>query len=467
MKPMQRHAPSLFLMGYERCSNMCDTFVAPPGYTAERLMLFGKNSDRQRNEAQITERCPGALHEEGSRLTCTYISVPQVRKTHTVLLCRPFWSWGAEMGANEHGVVIGNEALFARVPAPEKPALTGLDLVRLALERAETAAAATEVIGALLQEHGQGGNCGHIIPAFYHNAFVVADRNEAFVMDTIGSDWVCERIGKARAVSNIYSVGSEAVRASPGIPGLLDKLGHSGAKPAQLAAVFADPNTSHIGSARIRQARAGALLERDTGHLDLEDFMHLARDHGPEPYWDPTRALPFSVCIHARAEDRIAQTTGAMISELRAETSVHWVTATAAPCVSIFKPLFLDVPLPEHGSAPSDRFAANSLWWTHERLHRAALAGDFPGFIEEIREERDAAERVFRERVAAVRSSGNPEERFRVVAQCWEEASLLEERWSSRARERKTVQRGSPYEEIWQLMNSLAGLPDRLAPPAK
>src|SRR5690606_6135752 len=112
---------------------------------------------------------------------CTYVSIPQVASTHAVLICRPYWIWGAEMGANEHGVVIGNEGLPARAGIPDVPALTGMDLIRLALERATTAAGAVEVITRLLEEHGQGGNCGHIKPAYYHNGFMVADHREAFV----------------------------------------------------------------------------------------------------------------------------------------------------------------------------------------------------------------------------------------------------------------------------------------------
>lgn len=38
--------------------------------------------------------------------------------------------WGAEMGANEHGVCIANEAINAREPAAETEALLGMDLVR-------------------------------------------------------------------------------------------------------------------------------------------------------------------------------------------------------------------------------------------------------------------------------------------------------------------------------------------------
>jgi dipeptidase len=77
---------------------------------------------------------------------CTYIEIPQVAETFAVLLAKPFWIWGAEMGANEKGVTIGNEAVFTKVPMEKQPGLIGMDFLRLALERAATARFALEVI---------------------------------------------------------------------------------------------------------------------------------------------------------------------------------------------------------------------------------------------------------------------------------------------------------------------------------
>lgn len=46
------------------------------------------------------------------------------------MISRPAWLWGAEMGANEHGVCVANEAINTREAAAETEALLGMDLVR-------------------------------------------------------------------------------------------------------------------------------------------------------------------------------------------------------------------------------------------------------------------------------------------------------------------------------------------------
>jgi dipeptidase len=438
---------------------MCDTLVAPLDSTASRSMLFGKNSDRQRNEPQVVERLAAATHPSGAEVDCTYIAIPQVPRTHAVLLCRPFWMWGAEMGANEHGVAIGNEALFARGPDPQAKALLGMDLVRLALERGATAAEAVEIITTLLERYGQGGNCGYLAPAYYSNGFIVADAHEAFVLESVGREWMLERVSGVRAVSNSYSIGSDMVQASVGLGRLLDECGWTVGSGMSYAEAIAHPDEDRTGNATERCARSTSLLRARAGQLGVTHMMSILRDHGPEdsadPQWQPGDAVERTVCMHATSAPHSGQTVGSLVSELGSDGAVHWTTATTSPCISIFKPVLIDVPLPAHGPRPTDRFDPRTLWWRHERLHRAVVLRDFARFIREIGAERDALEMSFRSRVAAVLNSGDAIQRTRVVAQCWQEALDTENRWHARIAGAHCFG-GSEYRLAWEEMNWLA-----------
>jgi secernin len=188
---------------------MCDTMVVTPEASADGVMLFGKNSDRAPNEAQYLTAVPAADHDSGSRVMCTYLKIDQAAHTNALLLSKPFWIWGAEMGVNEHGVAIGNEAVFTRMPRDKKPGLIGMDLLRLGLERADTAAKAVEVITELLARHGQGGSCGYRRRFYYHNSFLVADPREAWVLETAGRAWAARRIKGVGSISNGLTLGGE------------------------------------------------------------------------------------------------------------------------------------------------------------------------------------------------------------------------------------------------------------------
>ena len=164
---------------------MCDTFVALSDTTLGREVIFGKNSDRPKGEIQDVVTFPAQDYSSSAVVQCTYIQIPQSKYSFAVVLSKPRWMWGAEMGANEHGVVIGNEAVWTTQPYSDT-GLLGMDLVRLGLERGATASEALKVIVELLSKHGQGGNCAEHFVFNYHNSFLIADKNEAWVLESAG-----------------------------------------------------------------------------------------------------------------------------------------------------------------------------------------------------------------------------------------------------------------------------------------
>lgn len=155
-------------------------------------------------------------------LRCTHIEIPQVERTHAVVLSKPAWMWGCEIGANACGVVGGNEAVSSLLAHElgEEPRLLGMDLLRLALERGATARAAVGHLTSLLEEHGQGGACEEGGDWTYENGFLLADAGEAFVVETAGTrHWAVERVppGKGRNISNGLSIRTGVESCSAGL----------------------------------------------------------------------------------------------------------------------------------------------------------------------------------------------------------------------------------------------------------
>jgi dipeptidase len=334
-----------------------------------------------------------------------------------------------------------------------------MDLVRLALERAATAREAVQVITALLEQYGQGGNCGHPIPSYYNNGFLIADPGEAFVLETVGREWLLERVGGIRSLSNIYSV-TDAERVSAGLHRLIRECGWSDHATPRYADVITHPNREHIGQASARRARSALLLRSRESRLDAAHMMSILRDHGVHQRaggWNPENAAEVSLCMHAGELNRAGQTVGSWVSELYPGGAVHWVTGTAAPCISIFKPVLFPAALPSREPSLTDRFDPRTLWWRHERLHRRALLSDFAQFLQDIQAERDGLETKFRGRVSAAFNGASHGERSQVIAECWSEAEEMEDRWCSRL-ENQVLRADSPYRDSWVEMSHNAGM---------
>ncbi len=321
---------------------MCDTFVALADATRDGSVILAKNSDREPNEAHEVVHVPAGEHEPGAQVACTYITIPQVARTNAVLLGKPYWIWGAEMGANAHGVVIGNEAVFTKVPYEKEPGLIGMDLLRLGLERADTADAAVTVMTDLLEEHGQGGNCGHTHDFRYHNSFLVADPSQAWVLETAGRDWAARRVEVSGSISNAITIGHEFDRSSAG---LVDRAVAArwctGPEDFDFAADYSDRIYTRFSDARTRQCRTNDALSAARGRVDVSAAWELLADHGAraegQSAWGPSDhpvggLVGATVCMHAGfGPVRGSQTTGSWISELPAGGAPAGAPRPAAP----------------------------------------------------------------------------------------------------------------------------------------
>jgi dipeptidase len=411
---------------------MCDTLVALPSATRDGATLLAKNSDRHPNEAQVVELVPSAEHASGASVRCTFLTIPQARRTHRALLCRPFWMWGAEMGVNEHGVAIGNEAVFTKEPQETQPALTGMDLLRLGLERASSADEALDVITSLLEAHGQGGNCAYDGELRYHNGFLIADRTSAWVLETAGRHWIAERVERVRSISNAVSIRGRGDRRSEGLVRHAIARGWTESEASfDFAEDARDFLYTSFGAGAPRRARSGNYLCSLDGSLSASMLMAFLRSHAEPPgRYDPADGLlGADVCMHAGfGPVRIGHTVGSLVVRIGEEGVTAWVTGTSTPCTSIFAPVWLDAGLPDAlFAAPGADPDRHSLWWRHEALARE-VQRDYAPRAMSYAADRDALEESFVKRAEAARGQ-SADARRALSEACFHEADEARREW--------------------------------------
>lgn len=441
---------------------MCDTVVVTPQASADGVMLFGKNSDRDANEAQYLEYAPARTHAVGATLKCTYIEIPQVERTHAVLLSRPFWIWGAEIGANEHGLTIGNEAIFSKVPAQKKPALLGMDLLRLALERADTARQAVDVITSLLGQYGQGGGCSFFHPMYYHNSFLIADPREAWVLETVDRHWAARQVQGIYAISNVLTLGNDFDLSSPNLVSFaVDKGWCKGRDDFDFSRCYSDFLYTTFSASRSRRSCSLKNLGSQSGKLTIQHVLANLRDHGEAtPGWRPDRgAAGATVCMHESwGPVRVSQSTASLAGCLDPDCPTFFATGTSAPCTSLFKPIWLDAGLPDLGPEPNQHFDAHTLFWRHEQLHRATLE-DYPTRISAYRAERDALEAEFVTAALQGRRE-DPSKRGQFSVQCFERAEAAEAAWLGKVKVLPIQSPANPlHRSMWKKLSREAGMP--------
>ena len=304
-------------------------------------MVFAKNSDRPPAEAQVL--VAHAARSPGRALDTQYLRIPDPGATAFVG-SHPTWLWGAEHGVNEHGVAIGNEKIWT-VDDPRllPPALLGMDLVRLGLERSRTADDAREVITDALEAHGQGGSGEPGRDSPYFSSFLVVDARGGWVIETSARSWAARPVADGAAISNRISLSSDWMIASADVaPGVDFDRFRSPTVPTALA--------DH----RLAATRA-CIARRTLGSDDnaIADIVATLRDHGSGPWGAPgsataasTRPLPdaqaedfrgITVCMHARDYQA---TTASMVVDLRTDTPPRAWACLGSPCAGVYVPFF-------------------------------------------------------------------------------------------------------------------------------
>ncbi len=388
---------------------MCDTFWRK----LNGKIYFAKNSDRGCNEPNLTVFTKGGKSTE-SEVACTYISIPQVDRTYSTILVKPSWMWGAEMGINEHGVTIGNEAVFTKSKNKKEEKLLGMDILRLALERSKNAKEALDVTLELFEEFGQGGNCGFDKSFYYDNSFLITDKDNGYIIETSGEDYLVKELEEFGNISNRISHDKAFYKKN------------------------SEPIFTFFSGSKQRYNKGCQLISQSSS---LEDVFGVLRSHIID---DENKLFSKgsvrSICMHQSALGD--HTTGSMVVDFTKKPSI-WMTGSSTPCLSVFKPVFF-------GAIEAPVFAKEEdslkYWLDREYLNRAVYGGIVDA--NELREKTRSLEASFVERYYDALDKDMPDaELKKLCAQCSkEEAKLVE---SYREQIERVKSGAAPLPKLW------------------
>jgi len=355
--------------------------------------------------------------------------------------------WGAEIGVNENGVAVGNEAVFTNLPR-ESDGLIGMDLLRLCLERSRDADEGLRVITSLLEEYGQGGNCSNTQDFRYNNSFIIADPDRAWVLETAGRYWVAEKVQDVRTISNALTIHDDWDLSSRDMSRLGPRSGFD------FAGRYTSGLYTSLTGAKKRQLFTQEALEKQKGDIDAVAVRRILRSHSRQPY-SPSSGSMEDVCMHAGGLLRPSQSVSSCVSVLHRDLPVHWFTCSSAPCLSLYKPFFTLDGMEELNTSAGDRYDRTSFWWGRERFHRKMLSSYDPQITAEISSIEESLEtEVESMRDGVVRGVESPAGLLSLTAKSFD----LDSAFTSEARQANTKPISMLYGRFWRKQNESAGI---------
>ncbi len=290
------------------------------------------------------------------------------------------------------------------------------------------------------------------------------------MLETADREWAAQKISGVYSISNGLTIGSDFDKASPTLVSTAVKKGWTKSESDfDFARDYSDWFFTTFSMCRPRAARTTLLASGRHGSIDSQAMTAFLRDHqGEGVSHEPHRGLFMNkVCMHAaNSLSRASQTTGSLVCHLRGDINTHWVTGTAAPCTSVFKPFFFEAGVPaDVGPEATGRYDAKNLWWSHERLHRALLM-DYPTRMAVVEKERNDLEKRFmaeEEKIVGELDklpAGDRRKRLAAFSEdCFRKAWEAERRWTEAVLKTPIRKRPSViFRSFWAKQNEKAGV---------
>jgi secernin len=277
-----------------------------------------------------------------------------------------------------------------------------MDLLRLALERADSAAKAVEVIGSLLETYGTGGDPAYRVPYFNAN-YIIADTKEAYLFESCQRYWAAKKVERTGHLSNCYSLSDDYdIIGKNVVEEVIQKGWAPSAAKINVAAAFTNDDGDYDWAEGYFRYYRQHQLMNNREPFTVKMMMENLRDHYSEemrnclPYSVAAAKMP-TICCHAGGIGGCVTAASAVCS-LNDKVPdpfkfVYW-GSMAPPCCSIYRPNFNISWLPEDLQYAGELYDEKSQWWTFIELERY-IALNYDLFAPKVREGFDKLENEF------------------------------------------------------------------------
>ncbi len=375
----------------------CTTILVGKSLTADGSVIHAHNEDMGNEAVGRLWAVPSSSHRQGETLRVPYLELPHALASHG------YWAAGNAQGAtglgtseqirpydsvlvglNRRGVSMSCNWAYSREQNREGVGVRRYAIRQLLLERATSARHGVEILGGLIETHGQADWGGLI----YH----LADPEEAWVVETTTRNWVARRLrdDEIRVTANRFRIGSDYDLASDTLIRHAVAEGWLASPDAELdfSQVYGLPGKMDQPYDSRREQRATQLLRGKAGAIAPEDLFVVLRDRyeGTEHYTPPQRGpvwredLDRNPSLSRTISTNLAQST--FVAHLRGDLpvsvgAVMWL-GLATPSYAGYFPLYAGVApqgkdaLPEEFSSSALEESGDSAWWLFRRLQRTA-----------------------------------------------------------------------------------------------
>uniref|UniRef100_A0A2M3ZJD3 Putative dipeptidase amino acid transport and metabolism n=1 Tax=Anopheles braziliensis TaxID=58242 RepID=A0A2M3ZJD3_9DIPT len=286
-----------------------ETFVVLPPCTESnrKQIIFGRNGTGPSDQVMEVVYQPASGSPEAVSLP-NGCEIEAGAVAYAVILNKPAGSWGAESGSNEKAVTVGLSYCGVDAATVEGK-VSPLDLVRLGLERGDSATGTIDALGQLVEKHGTEDRNA------LRAAFVICDPAAVWLLNVAGQFWAARQVQDTSIAlaATGFTIGTAFDRSSEGLADKAKEVGAwDGSGEFSFSVAFGGCN-------------------------ELATRSWPAHEPGAEGVFGLKQMFE---CLRAAAPSAPAVTGSSQVSVLTGagELPCHWFTATPQVEESVFKP---------------------------------------------------------------------------------------------------------------------------------